>query len=179
MTKERFMSFYQDIAPDASACYDAVLIALTDLGIWSNLVMAGAMATVRVETGREFKPIEEWGSGQAYEGRKDLGNIFPGDGPKFKGRGLIQITGRSNYSLYGSLLKIDLINHPELALDITVSARILALFFKINGVNVACNAQNWVKVRQLVNGGNGIDTQDGGTTNELTIFKAKVSDYLA
>jgi putative chitinase len=57
---------------------------------------------------------EELASGAAYEGRKDLGNIHPGDGERFKGRGLIQITGRTNYGLLGQEFGIDLINHPEL-----------------------------------------------------------------
>lgn len=44
---------------------------------------------------------EEIASGAAYEGRKDLGNLHPGDGQRFKGRGLIQLTGRANYREYG------------------------------------------------------------------------------
>jgi putative chitinase len=48
-----------------------------------------------------FNAMEEYASGQAYEGRKDLGNIKPGDGIKFKGHGPLQVTGRRNHQLMG------------------------------------------------------------------------------
>ena len=175
------MSFYsgQPITQDAINCYVAIQAALTSLGIYTDLVMAGAMATVRVETGRIFKPIAEFDSGAQYEGRHDLGNDVAGDGPKFKGRGYIQLTGRYNYETYLHKLGIDLIGNPDLALDQTTSAKIFAQYFKDRGCDIQCNAQNWAKVRQLVNGGNGIDTLNGGTTNGLNLFKSIVATYLA
>lgn len=56
---------------------------------------------------------EEIASGLSYENRNDLGNTQKGDGKKFKGRGLIQITGRFNYSKLGEAFGIDLINNPK------------------------------------------------------------------
>lgn len=50
---------------------------------------------------------------QEYEGRKDLGNTQPGDGIRFKGRGLIQITGRANYKQISDATGIDFYNHPD------------------------------------------------------------------
>lgn len=47
---------------------------------------------------------KELANGNAYEGRKDLGNIYSGDGPKFKGAGYIQLTGRSNYQLFSNYI---------------------------------------------------------------------------
>lgn len=166
--QQKFLSFYGNV-PSAGVCFDAIFAALTKLGIYSDLVMAGAMATVRVETARTFLPIREYADGSAYEGRHDLGNDVQGDGPKFKGRGYIQLTGRYNYETYLHKLKVDLIGNPDLALDPTIAAEIFAQYFKDRGCDIACNAQNWTKVRQLVNGG----------TNGLQTFLAVIAQYLA
>jgi putative chitinase len=71
------------------------------------------LAQVGHESGGLFY-TEELASGTAYEGRLDLGNTQPGDGKKFKGRGLIQITGRANYKTISADWGIDLIANPSL-----------------------------------------------------------------
>lgn len=55
---------------------------------------------------------EELASGAAYEGRKSLGNTHPGDGVRYKGRGLIQITGRGNYQWLTKDFNVDFITNP-------------------------------------------------------------------
>lgn len=74
--------------------------------------VAAFLAQIAHESG-SFKYVREIASGEAYEGRKDLGNTEPGDGVRFKGRGLIQITGRSNYAQLSKDLGYDFINKPQ------------------------------------------------------------------
>jgi predicted chitinase len=95
-----------------------------------------------------------------YEGRQDLGNIQPGDGARYHGRGFIQITGRANYRDYGEKLSLGsaLEDNPDLALDPKISAKILACYFYDREIDKAANDGDWRRVRRLVNGGyNGWD----------------------
>ena len=143
--------------------------ALTARGIGDRPVQIAALATIGVETGR-FAPIPEFASGDEYEGRADLGNTQPGDGRRFKGRGFIQITGRSNYTTYGNLLGVDLVGNPDLALAPNIAGQIFAVYFTdhrirwlaapaplMNCADLA-RAGEWRGVRIAVNGGtNGLD----------------------
>lgn len=72
-----------------------------------------------------WRALEEYASGSAYEGRTDLGNTKPGDGKRFKGRGLVMITGRSNYSDWSSRLGVDFVNNPEWVSDLEYAVPIL------------------------------------------------------
>lgn len=83
----------------------------------------------------ELRYMEEIASGAAYEGRTDLGNTQPGDGERYKGRGPIQLTGRSNYRRFGRLLGLDLEGQPTLAAKPENGFRIAALFWKLGGLN--------------------------------------------
>eukprot|EP00656_Telonema_subtile_P054481 TRINITY_DN8167_c0_g1_i1.p1 TRINITY_DN8167_c0_g1~~TRINITY_DN8167_c0_g1_i1.p1 ORF type:complete len:317 (-),score=57.13 TRINITY_DN8167_c0_g1_i1:283-1233(-) len=71
-----------------------------------------------------FNTMEEYASGAAYEGRKDLGNTQKGDGVRYKGRGFIQITGRANYRTYGRILGLDLEGNPTLAERPSIAAKV-------------------------------------------------------
>lgn len=82
------------------------------------------LATAFHESDR-FRAMVEYADGKAYEGRKSLGNTQPGDGPRFKGRGFVQITGRKNYRDWSRRLGVDLIKDPHLAASMAIATRIL------------------------------------------------------
>ncbi|MEB3229828.1 MAG: DUF4231 domain-containing protein [Leptolyngbyaceae bacterium] len=140
---------------DCDTYLPGILKALHEYAILDKQVLIGILATVRVETGG-FKPVHEWGGEKywkQYEGRKDLGNVNPGDGVKYHGRGYIQLTGRANYRTYGKKLNADLENEPDLVMSPDISAKVLACYFKERGVATAARAGDWRRVRKLVNGG--------------------------
>jgi putative chitinase len=71
-----------------------------------------------------------------YDNRKDLGNIEPGDGLRYRGRGVIQITGRQNYKQVGEGLNLDLVDKPWLLEDPVNAIRASAFWWKKNGLNI-------------------------------------------
>lgn len=93
-------------------------------GVVNKKQIAYILATAQHES-HLGRWMEEFASGWAYEGRADLGNTVPGDGPKYKGRGFVQLTGRRNYTFWKSRLGIDLVNRPEKAKKFPVAAKIL------------------------------------------------------
>ena len=84
----------------------------TEFSINTPVRRLSFLAQIGHESGGLFY-TEELDSGSAYEGRHDLGNTHPEDGIKYKGRGLIQITGRNNYQWLSNSFKIDFVNSPE------------------------------------------------------------------
>lgn len=131
-----------------------------------------ALATIRAET-ETFEPIGEGRSvfntspgGQPFDlydnRKKDLGNLGPGDGAKFRGRGYIQLTGRFNYQKYGQELGLgnELLDNPELASDPTIAGKLLATFLKDKErqIKEVLIDQDLRTARRLVNGGShGLD----------------------
>ena len=100
-----------------------------------------------------FTTTEEFASGSAYEGRKDLGNIYKGDGVKYKGRGLIQLTGRSNYKTLGDQLGVDFVDDPKLAGQFPYAALTAALFWKNKKLNSYADKDNIKEITRRINGG--------------------------
>lgn len=118
--------------------------------------IAYALATIAHETAWTFLPITEYGNKayfNKYEGRTSLGNTQKGDGYKFRGRGYVQLTGRSNYTKYG------IENSPEDALDPDVAFDIMTSGM-FNGVYtgkklddfINSARKDYVNARKIING---------------------------
>lgn len=103
-----------------------------------------------------FRTLEEYG-GPAYfiryEGRRDLGNTQAGDGIRYHGRGIFQLTGRANYRRLGQLLGIDLEAEPERAKEPETSLRVAFAYWTERAVNAAADADYVERVTKLINGG--------------------------
>ncbi|MEL7041641.1 MAG: peptidoglycan-binding protein [Pseudomonadota bacterium] len=90
-----------------------------------------------------------------YGGRSDLGNREPGDGWRFRGRGFIQLTGRANYTKFGEITGLDLVNDPDLIRrDLKESVRVACAFWQTNGLNTFADQNDASKVSRGVNRGN-------------------------
>lgn len=129
--------------------------------------LAYILATVYHETGRSFEPIEEVGQGvRKPYGRKIKQNLKTYTSPDkiYYGRGLVQLTWYDNYEKFGKLLKLDLLNEPELALNMNTAIIIL---FKgmtqglFTGVNLSRyfndEREDWVSARKIINGNDRAD----------------------
>jgi len=119
------------------------------------LRMAHFLAQIGHESGA-FRYSEEIASGQAYEGRKDLGNIQPGDGKRFKGRGLIQLTGRRNYQDFGKFVGINLLTDDG-ARTVGTNSKLAVLaaiwFWNTRKLNALADADDVIKITKRINGG--------------------------
>jgi putative chitinase len=113
---------------------------------------AAFIAQIAHESG-QLRYVRELASGAEYEGRADLGNTMIGDGIRFRGRGLIQVTGRANYKACGAALHLDLILFPELLEQPMYACRSAAWFWKTRGLNELADAGDQVKITRRINGG--------------------------
>ena len=118
--------------------------------------VAAFIAQIGHESGQLKYVREIWGPTKAqskYEGRADLGNAVKGDGYKYRGRGLIQITGRANYAECGEALSLDLVNHPELLEMPQHACMSAAWFWASRGLNTLADAGKFDTITRRINGG--------------------------
>ena len=143
--------------------------AMKDAGIDTPQRAAMFLAQLGHESGG-LRHFEELASGRAYEGRRDLGNLQPGDGVRFKGRGPIQLTGRANYAAASKALGIDLVNNPELAARPDVGFKVAAWYWSSRGLNQLADQGRFDAITQRINGG-----QNGAADRHAYLARANAA----
>ena len=134
----------------------------------SKLRLAHFLAQIAHESGN-FRYMEEIASGALYEGRRDLGNTVRGDGVRYKGRGVLQLTGRANYKRYGEKLGIDLEQNPTLAANPSISMLVATTYWTNSELNQYADKDDIIVITRRINGGqNGIWDRN----NKLALIKS-------
>lgn len=136
----------------ARAIADALGPAFHEYGITTPRRAAMAVAQMCHESAG-FRATTEFASGAAYEGRRDLGNTHPGDGKRFKGRGLIMLTGRANYAACSAALRHDFVGHPEDLAEPRWAAKASCWWWAAHGLNAIADSGDVVAATRRINGG--------------------------
>ena len=118
-----------------------------------------------------FQTTREYASGKAYEMRRDLGNTVKGDGERFRGRGLIQLTGRFNYEAASKALGEPYVDDPPLVEKFPAAAIVSGWFWHKNDINKHADRDDVRAVTKVVNGGyNGLDSRQVALKNAKSAF---------
>jgi putative chitinase len=142
-------------------------------GIDTPLRLCHFMAQLAHESAH-FGVTREFASGAAYEGRSDLGNTQPGDGRKYRGRGLIQTTGRANYREARDDIRSIIPGAPDFEADpVTLEEFPWALlsgisYWRRRNINRHADRDDVIAVTRAVNGG-----QNGLNERQRYLLKAK------
>lgn len=89
---------------------------------------------------------------RVYENQNGNGNEASGDGWKYRGRGFIQLTGKSNYAAAGKALKMNLVDNPDKASEVKTALEVAAWYFESRGCNKAADNDSLNGVTRLING---------------------------
>lgn len=156
LTEQQLLRIYPNASQRAGVFVPALNRAMQRYQINTLSRQAAFLAQIGHESGQLRYVREIWGPTSAqsrYEGRKDLGNTQPGDGRRFMGRGLIQITGRENYRRTGAALGIPLLNSPELLEQPEWAAVSAAWWWASHGLNELADAGEFEQITRRINGG--------------------------
>ncbi|HSN98327.1 MAG TPA: peptidoglycan-binding protein, partial [Candidatus Nanopelagicales bacterium] len=140
----------------AGTMLDPLNRAMGEFEITNRLRISAFIAQLAHESG-ELRWMEEIASGQAYDitvnpkKARELGNLNPGDGKRYKGRGPIQLTGRYNYRKAGAALGLDLERNPTIAATPEVGFRIAGWYWKSRKLNALADASNFWDLTYRIN----------------------------
>ena len=170
ITQQQLLQILPNAGPVAGVFVPALNTAMNHYQIVDLKRVAAFIAQIGHESGQLRFVKEIWGPTAAqakYEGRKDLGNTVAGDGSKYRGRGLIQITGRANYMACGEALGLDLIMQPELLEKPQHACMSAAWFWASRGLNTLADAGRFDQITQRINGG-----QNGAEDRQVLYVRA-------
>ena len=156
ITEQQLLRILPNAGRQAGVFVPVLNAAMAKYGIVTRLRIAAFIAQVGHESGQLRYVREIWGptpQQAGYEGRADLGNSMPGDGYKYRGRGLIQITGRANHVACGEALGLDLVNQPSLLERPQYAAMSAAWFWSTRGLNTLADQGQFAKITRRINGG--------------------------
>jgi putative chitinase len=154
--------------------------ACDQFDINTPLRAAAFLAEVGVESGRLVFLVELWGptlAQQEYDPpsakAKGLDNTNPGDGFKYRGRGLIQITGKANYAVCGKALNLDLVDNPQMLSQPDNAALSAAWYWSNRNLNALADAGNFLAVSRAINLGNpNLTATPNGYSERLALYGA-------
>lgn len=155
---------------------DALTAAMAGGQINTRLRIAAFLAQIGHESGSLVYSKELGGPSYfaKYEGRKDLGNTQQGDGARFCGRGLIQITGRANYGRASQALFGDdrLLKNPELLEQPEWAAKSAVWYWSTRNLNALADQDRFTDITRAINGGtNGLEDRKARYRYALAVLK--------
>jgi putative chitinase len=161
ITQQQLLQILPNAGRQAGVFVSVLNVAMSQYAIVTPGRIAAFLAQVGHESGQLRYVREIWGPTAqqlGYEGRSDLGNTIKGDGSKYRGRGLIQITGRANYAACGEALGLDLIYRPEQLEHPQYAAMSAAWYWATHGLNTLADSGRFVTITRRINGGvNGLE----------------------
>jgi putative chitinase len=156
ITQQRLLQILPNAGAKAGVFAPVLNTAMQRFQIVGAKRVAAFIAQIGHESGQLVYVREIWGptlAQKGYEGRADLGNTVAGDGFKYRGRGLIQITGRANYAACGEALGLDLISQPELLEQPQYACLSAAWFWATKGLNTLADSDKFETITRRINGG--------------------------
>ena len=160
ITQQQLQQILPNAGQTAGVFVPVLNTAMVRFQIIGTKRIAAFIAQIGHESG-QFRYVRELGSDQ-YLSKYDTGSLAKrlgntpeadGDGQKYRGRGLIQITGRANYITCGEALALDLVNHPELLEKPQHACMSAAWFWASRGLNTLADAGQFDTITRRINGG--------------------------
>lgn len=161
ITQQQLLQILSNAGRNAGVFVPALNAAMNPYGIVGPARADAFIARVGHESGQLRWVREIWSPTAqqlGYEGRADLSNTEKGDGSKYRGRGLIQVTGRANYAACGEALGLGLVSRPTLPEQPQYAAMSAAWFWSTHGLNTLADQGEFVKITRRINDGvNGLE----------------------